>query len=475
MQTAPDPEVPVTAAPAHDPAGVVSPWAPHLRLVTLGMVILIALNAFEALAVTTTMPAVVTALGGLELYALAFAAPVASGVVGMVLAGIWCDRRAPGPTVLSGVGLFVLGLGIAGTAPVMASVVTGRLVQGLGGGMLGVALYVVVARLYPDSAQPRVFAAFAAAWVLPSVVGPALAGAITEAVGWRWVFLSVPLLAAPALLVLGPALRSAGLAPPGRPAGASPGRRLALALGAGTGALVLHWAGQQGRVAALGAVLVGLVLLGLTVPGLLPAGTWRMARGLPTVIAIRGLVAGAFFGAEVFLPLLLITERGLSPAVAGLALTTAAVLWSTGSSIRGRQEGRWADGVVLRAGSAALALGIALAASAVGSGVPVAVGLVGWGFAGLGMGLMYPSLSLLTLRLSSVAEQGRNSSALQVSEALTVAVVLALSGALFTAMHGANAVGAAYLACFAVAAALAVLSALGAPRVGARRPGPGEI
>ena len=37
----------------------------------------------------------------------------------------------------------------------------------------------------------RVFAAFSAAWVIPSLVGPFLAGAVTEYLHWRWVFLGV--------------------------------------------------------------------------------------------------------------------------------------------------------------------------------------------------------------------------------------------------------------------------------------------
>lgn len=450
-----------------------SPWAPGLRGVTVAMLLLVALNAFEALAVTTTMPTVVDALGGLELYAMAFAAPVASSVVGMVLAGLWSDRRGPGGAVLAGVALFVAGLAVAGTAPAMAVVVAGRVVQGLGSGMVGVALYVLVARVYPDRLQARVFAAFAAAWVLPAVVGPALAGLVSDTLGWRWVFLGVPLLALPAVAALRPALTAGGGpgdVPPSdgpEPAGAaqpSARRRLPSAVGAGGGALALHWAGQQAGATAGVAALAGLALVAVSAPGLLPRGSLRLARGLPTVVVLRGLFAAGFFGAEVFLPLVLVSERGLRPAVAGLALTTAAILWSTGSWLRGRQEGRWSDPDVLRVGGALLASGIALGATTALAAVPVAVGLVGWGLSGLGMGMVYPTLSLLTLRLSAPAEQGANSSSLQLAEALTVALVLAVSGPLFAALHGRDVV-AAYVTCFGVAAALALGAALAGGRV----------
>ena len=129
-----------TSAGAGTPAPSTSPFAPAYRSVMIGMLTLIALNAFESLAVTTTMPAVVEALGGLRMYAMAFAAPVASGIVGMVAAGGWADRRGPARPLLAGVALFVVGLVIAGTATVMGTVVTGRLVQGLGSGLISVAL-----------------------------------------------------------------------------------------------------------------------------------------------------------------------------------------------------------------------------------------------------------------------------------------------------------------------------------------------
>ena len=90
----------------------------------------------------------------------------------------------------------------------MELLVAGRLLQGFGGGATTVALYVVVARLYPPMLHPRVFAWFAAAWVIPSLIGPAGAGAIAQHLGWRWVFLGVALLVVPTTLVL-----AAGAAP----------------------------------------------------------------------------------------------------------------------------------------------------------------------------------------------------------------------------------------------------------------------
>lgn len=148
--------------------------------ITIGACALVFLGAFESLAVTTVMPAVSDGLEGERLYALAFAGPLATGVIGMAVAGNWADRRGPVAPLYASVGLFVIGLIVAGLAPSMEVLVAGRFAQGLGNGGLMVALYVVVARVYPRDLHPAIFAGFAAAWVVPSLVGPTVAGAVTE-------------------------------------------------------------------------------------------------------------------------------------------------------------------------------------------------------------------------------------------------------------------------------------------------------
>ena len=208
---------------APEPAGI---FHRSYLLVTFGACALVFLAAFESLAVTTIMPLVSRELGGASLYALAFAGPLATGVIGMVATGSWSDRRGPVAPLYASVAMFALGLLIAGTAADMRVLVSGRLVQGLGGGGMTVALYVVIARVYPPVLHAKIFAAFSAAWVIPSLVGPFAAGVVAQLAGWHWVFLGVVGLVLPALLMIAPALRGlrghAAGAPTDPPASATP-------------------------------------------------------------------------------------------------------------------------------------------------------------------------------------------------------------------------------------------------------------
>ncbi len=78
--------------------------SPAYAATTIAVFALIAFNAFETMAVTTVMPTISRDLDGLGLYAVAFAAPLASSVVGMVAAGMWSDRRGPAGALLVSLG-----------------------------------------------------------------------------------------------------------------------------------------------------------------------------------------------------------------------------------------------------------------------------------------------------------------------------------------------------------------------------------
>lgn len=415
------------------------------RALSIGIVSVVFLIAFEATAVGTAMPVAARELHGIPLYAFAFSAYFTTSLFAMVLSGQWADRRGPLAPLAAGISAFGAGLLLSGTAGTMWMFIAGRAVQGLGGGLVIVALYVVISRAYPEHLRPAILAAFAASWVIPSVVGPLASGSVTEHLGWRWVFVGIPVLVVFPLVLALPAIRrmASGPADPGAPVEPYDRRRIALALGISLGAGLLQYAGQERNWFSLLPAAAGAALLVPAIRGLLPPGTGRAARGLPAVVLLRGVAAGSFIAAESFVPLMLVTQRGMSPTMAGLSLAAGGGTWALGSYVQSRprvephRERLTVGGMVL------VAAAIAAAPAVLIDGVPVWTVAVVWAFGCFGMGMVIASTSVQLLKLSAPAEAGANSAALQISDGLANVLLLAAGGAAFAALGG-GAVGAVH-------------------------------
>lgn len=431
------PELPETATPlpkTDRPAPSGGVFGRAHRALTLGIISVVSMIAFEATAVNTAMPAAAEHLDGLSLYAYAFSGYFTTSLLAMVVSGQWCDRRGPLAPLFTGIAAFASGLLISGLAQQMWMFVAGRAVQGMGGGLVIVALYVAISRGYPERLRPAAMASLSSAWVVPAIVGPAVSGTVTEQLGWRWVFLGIPVLVVAPLLVMLPALRRLEPArEDGRPA--EP-RRIWLALAVSVGAGLLQYAGQDLTWWALLPAAVGLGLLVPSVLRLLPVGTFRAARGLPAVVLLRGVAAGSFLGAESFVPLMLVTHRDLSVTLAGLSLTSGGLTWAFGSYLQSRPRLEPHRHALVGVGMLLMAAAIGVAGLALVESVPVYSVAVGWAIGGLGMGLTISSLSVLLLRLSPPRDAGQNSASLQVSDALGCIVLVGVSGVVFGLLGG---------------------------------------
>lgn len=434
-------------------------------MTTLGIVVAMTLVAFEGIAVATVMPAVGVDLDGLGIYAWAFGAYVAGSLVGMVTAGVWADRFGPRLPFTVGALIFGIAALAAGFSPTMAALIVARGCQGLGGGGLIVALYVVIARAYPESIRPKAFSVLSAAWVIPALAGPVLAGWVTDTFTWRWAFWAVPVVMVWPLIALRRVLRDHDGGEHDQPDGA---RRLRAAIVAAIGlALVQTALLRPGNLALVIAIPIGAVGVGALLPAvriLLPQGALRLARGLPTGVMMRGFLAGCFFSAEAFLPLALVEQRGVSVTWAGLTLAVASAGWVAGAAWQSRLPGDADRARPVRWGAAMVAVGLALLPLCLIPALPVWICVGPWLIGALGMGLSFPSINVQTLRLSPEAEQGRNSSSLQISDAILTAIGLGIAGAIHaTAVASGAATSITYVTIWLLAA-LGAAGAAGAAR-----------
>ena len=252
-------------------------FSPAYRVTTLGVLILMTIIAFEALAVATALPTAARSLHGLASYGWAFTGFLVTSVVGMVVSGMYSDLHGARRPLVVGLLLFLAGLLVASAAGSMLVLVAARFVQGFAVGLLITAMYVVTGEVYDDQLRPRFFAALAGAWVLPGLIGPMVAGWITEQLSWRWVFGGLtPFVVLGGLLML-PSLRQL------RGGGAGTGRidrgRIGYALLTALGVAAVANLGEHLDVLGAAGAVAGLVAMLAGLRRLLPAGTARFTPG----------------------------------------------------------------------------------------------------------------------------------------------------------------------------------------------------
>jgi MFS family permease len=463
-------------APRHDPLGAGdSLWSPGRRSLTGGLVLTITLVAFEALAVSTVMPVVAADLGGIELYGWVFTSFMLASLIGIVVAGSLIDRRGLGVPYAAGLGLFAVGLLVGGLAPTMEVLIVGRFIQGLGAGVVPPVAYVAIGRSLPERLRPRMFATLSTAWVLPGVMGPAIAGVVADIFDWRFVFLGLL-----PLLGLAAAISFRSVASIAAPAGAQGGeanasasmrRRLplAIAVALGTG---LTLAGLTSGEAALSVafVVVGLVIGLPAIARLTPPGTLRAARGLPTAVLLRGILTFAFFGVDAYIALALVDGRGLTATQAGISLTAATITWTAGSWVQARYATRISPERFIGMGLPVVIVGLASFAAVLHPAVSPWLSIPTIAIAGFGMGLAYSPTTLIVLRRAAPAEQGSASAALSLADSLGTALGTGVTGAFVAAAVRAGEPSVSgLLPGFAVAIGVAVVGVILSPRLGPGR------
>lgn len=444
----------------HAPAATRQGLWSEQRGLTVGLLLIVTLVAFEMLAVATVMPTARDDLGGVRLYGWTFSGFTLASIVGIVWSGQQSDRRGPAFPFAAGLVFFSTGLVVAGLAPSMAVLVLGRAIQGVGAGALPAVAWVVIGRAYREDVRPRMLSLMSSAWVVPGLTGPGIAAIVAETLTWRLVFLGLlPLVAVAAVLAF-PGLRRLG--PPATHA--DTGRRLLQATLLAVAA-TLFLAGLTSASPLMGVPLAiaGAALLPWPLRHLLPSGTLRAARGLPAAIAGHGLLNLAFICGDAFVPYAMVTVRGQSTILVGVALSVSTLTWTAGTWATERLGKRIERRRLMSVGLALVAIEMLAMAVAVAPSVPQAFAFVAWSVGTLGMGIAYPSFSLTIIGEAREGAEGAISASMKLVESLGGGVGAGVGGALVAlgAVLATDAWGVAAAFLFAAAMAFAgILPAL---------------
>jgi DHA2 family multidrug resistance protein len=261
--------------------------------------------------------------------------------------------------------LFTLGSALCGLAWSVPSLVLFRVVQGLGGGMIGPIGMAMLFRVTPPEQRGTVMSKYAMPVMLGPLLGPSLGGFLVEYVDWRWVFY---LNVAPGIIgvVLGalllretPTVRGVRFDAIG----------FVLAACCSAGALLgLSDVPEKGWTDP---VVMGLLLLAAVT---LPIFVWWQLRiphpllnlrlfAIPAFsvgAAVNFVTAAAMFGGIFLLPLFLQNVRGLGAMETGLLLFPQSVASFVSIQISGRLYDRIGARPLVLTGLALLAVATGL-------------------------------------------------------------------------------------------------------------------
>ncbi|MCW8379746.1 MDR family MFS transporter [Streptomyces justiciae] len=175
--------------PTEEPEEQSSSGGPrHFGLIYAALIVAMLLASLDQMIVSTALPTIVGELHGVNHLAWVTTAYILAATIVMPVYGRLGDLIGRKALFLGGIGVFLAGSVIAGSAQDMTFLIIGRAVQGLGGGGLMITSQAIIADLVPPRQRAKYMAPLGAVFGLSSVIGPLLGGWFTDSIGWRWAF-----------------------------------------------------------------------------------------------------------------------------------------------------------------------------------------------------------------------------------------------------------------------------------------------
>ncbi len=408
-------------------------WAGRYLPVTIANLTIVAIAAFDGLAIVAALPNITEDLGNVGLVPWVITAYLATSAVAVIVAGPVIDAIGVRRTFrITGV-WFLLWSAAAAAAPNLPALIAARVMQGLGGGLVIAVALAAVGLAYPHELRPRAFAANSLVWGGMGFGGPAVAGALLTIGDWRSIFLVQLPLTAVALAVGWRSLPSTRDRP---------------------GTVHMDWTG----VALLTVVTISslvtvseigvrwwLVGAGLAATAASASAYWRHSGRISDPVLHRehltrfplrwvhltsGLILIAGLATDNYLPLYVQTTRGRSEGVAAFSLVFLTVGWTVGSVVFSRALHAWREADVILLGATMIVPALALSGSAIAFDWPLAVVFAGFAWVGLSIGFVSTAGLTLLQASSAEAEMGRANAAHQFIRTLCITYGVALGGAI---------------------------------------------
>src|SRR3954467_14473162 len=310
--------------------------------VLIGVMLSTALVAIDATVIATAVPSIVSNLGGFTEFPWLFSVYLLAQAVTVPVYGKLADVFGRKPVMLLGIGLFLIGSVLCGTAWSMGALIAFRAVQGLGAGAVQPMSMTIVGDLYSLQERAKVQGYIASVWGVSSVVGPTLGGVFSEYVSWRWIFfVNIPLCLVAAATI---GLRFTERVDRPRPridyagAGVLTVALTLLILGLLEGGQAWAWGSPQGiAVLAAGVALLAafVVIERRAADPVVPLRLFRQ-RLLVATSLVSACVGAALLGLTSYVPTFVQDVLGTGPLVAGFARAALTLGWPISASQAGR-------------------------------------------------------------------------------------------------------------------------------------------
>jgi len=284
------------------------------------------------------------------------------------------DHQGRRRWLVIGTSLFGAGSLLCALSASLAPLLAGRALQGIGAGLLLPNSLALLNGAYEGEARGRAIGIWAAAGAIAAAIAPLIGGWLVAHVGWESIFyINLPFVAAAILIAL---TKVAEVKEPEKARLDVGGATLAtLGLGAATYGLTL-WSQAfvltpvAGVALAAGAVLLaGFVLLErhLGTEAMIPLSLFADNRCFSALNLMTFLLYGAFGGAMLLIPYVLIEAGGYSPVEAGLSLLPLSILLGLGSPLMGKLAVRLGPRIPISVGPVVVGAGLVLCTRIAGS------------------------------------------------------------------------------------------------------------
>jgi len=146
------------------------------------------LHAACSMLAATTLPSAIDEIGGASIIGWAFTLYQLGSIVAGAATALLIARLGFKYALLVAGCIYIMGSLICAIAPSMSILVSGRLIQGCGGGWLVALTFVVTNREFPPEKIPKLQAILSAVWSVSAFCGPLIGGTFSTIGLWRVAF-----------------------------------------------------------------------------------------------------------------------------------------------------------------------------------------------------------------------------------------------------------------------------------------------